>query len=192
MLAADDIELEPTPTEATKQHRTGRECLQALEQLEQREQVSRRTAADAELARTKALTDPENLTALDRATLDFFGWGKAARPTASPATERRAPGTMGRRPSSTEALGAVIVQVVKPLMARLQHLEDERHAQAMRIAELEQSQVHDAGVWAAGVAYAKGALVTHHSATWLCNERHVSAGDDLDHTRFRLLVKSPR
>lgn len=73
-----------------------------------------------------------------------------------------------------------------------------RHVKEMkalreRVAALESKpQLHDAGVWKAGVRYEAGAVVSHQGSAWVNAVAHDAVGSDLDHTCFRLLVKRGR
>lgn len=79
-----------------------------------------------------------------------------------------------------EQLAEVIIAAVKKAQAPL----------AKRVAALEaQPTLHDKGLWNAGQVYQPGAVVTKQGSAWVCTQTHMSTGNQLDHTSFRLLLK---
>jgi hypothetical protein len=87
---------------------------------------------------------------------------------------------------------AALEAQVQILETRALNATADRTAIKEQLDTLKAEVPHDAGVWRAGATYVKGAIVTHRGSGWICKSSHVAIGTDLDHTAFRLLVKSGR
>lgn len=85
-----------------------------------------------------------------------------------------------------KGIGKVLREEFARRNARIDALEQ-------RIGALEaKPSVQDKGIWRAGQVYEPGDIVTRSGSAWICRSIHMAVGDDLDHDRFRLLVKRGR
>ena len=92
-----------------------------------------------------------------------------------------------------EELAALVRGITTPLKEQFAARDTRLAALEARVKQLEAlPTMKDAGVWTHGRMYSAGSIVSHQGSAWICSDTHYSTGTDLDHGRFRLLVKKGR
>lgn len=76
-------------------------------------------------------------------------------------------------------IGEVVNRALAPLKARIAALEAK-------------PTLKDGGDWTHGQVYDPGTVVRHRGSAWICQDTHLSTGDDLDHGKFKLWLKRHR
>lgn len=85
-------------------------------------------------------------------------------------------------PVTMGVLLGVVNRIAATMGTRVAALEE-------RLKDVERRPtIRDAGIWHVATVYKAGDIVTHQGSGWICSADHV-AGDTIDHSRFRLLVK---